>query len=76
MTFASRLSRLEGRLGTDSTERLIRSLSDEELDAQIAELTAAAQRALVAHQVDCSEMSIDEVIARLEALENNQEKPC
>jgi hypothetical protein len=65
MTVATRLTRLEGRLGGNDTERWLRSLTDEELDAEIAELVSEAKGILAARGVDCADLSTSEVAAHL-----------
>lgn len=65
----TRIDKLESCFGADDKERYLRSLSDEELEAQIAELTKQLAAVLAQRGVDASQMTTTEVIARVEALE-------
>jgi hypothetical protein len=67
---ASRVDRLEMRRGADGTERWLRSLSDEQLAAEIARCDAKCREVLSAHGVDPSDMSTDDLLPALQALED------
>lgn len=67
---ASRVDRLEMRRGADSTERWLRSLSEEQLAAEIARCDAKCRKVLSAHGVDPSGMSTEDLVPALQALEN------
>ncbi len=68
-----RISKLEGALGADDIERRVRSLSDEQLDAEIARLDEKARHCLEERGVRCADMPITDVLARLEAFANAKE---
>ncbi len=70
---ASRVDRLEMRRGADGTERWLRSLSDEQLAAEIARLDEKARHCLEERGVRCADMPITDVLARLEAFANAKE---
>jgi hypothetical protein len=79
MSVSARLCRLEGRFGADDTERWLRSLTDEQLDADLDGLLSAAKLLLSDRGIECSDMATGEVIARLEEVERseiNQERSC
>ena len=65
----TRISKLEGQLGANDRERWLRSLTDEQLEARIAELDNECRALLTAQGVACDDMPIKEVIAHLEDLE-------
>lgn len=66
---ASRVDRLEMRRGANGDERWLRSLSDEQLAAEIKRCDAKCRDVLSAHGVDPSGLSTDELVPALEALE-------
>jgi hypothetical protein len=72
MTLSTRIEKLERRQGPDEETRWLRSLSDEELEAQLAELYRQIRMDLAGRGIDCAGLSDHDVAARLEA-ELNQE---
>ena len=66
---ATRLAKIENSLGADDMDRRIRSLSDEELDAEIAVLDAKARHCLEIRGVPCADMDIHDVLHRLAEVE-------
>ncbi len=66
---ATRLTKLEDSLGDDDVDRWIRSLTDEELKAEIAALDARARQCLEVRGVPCADMDIKDVLDRLVELE-------
>jgi hypothetical protein len=68
---ASRVNRLEDKLGADDMERYVRSLSDDELGAQIAMLEVRIYAMADAAGIDRSGMTSMQVAERLEELERS-----
>ena len=66
---ARRLTKLEGSLGYDDRDRWIKSLSDEELDAEIAALDSKARHCLEIRGVACADRDIKDVLDRLAEFE-------
>lgn len=66
---ATRVNRLEGKLGADDIERHVRSLTDEELEAQIAAIEALTYAGAEAASIDRVGMTSVQVAERLEELE-------
>ena len=66
---ASRADRLEMRRGADGTESWLRSLSDEQLAAEIERCDAKCRHVLSAHGVDPSGLSTNDLVRALQALE-------
>lgn len=66
---AKRIDRLEGTLGADDTDRWLRTLTDEELEAEIERLGVKARQYLEAMGVPCADIEIKDVVARLEEIE-------
>lgn len=65
----ARVQRLEQRKGEDETDRRLRSLSDEELDEEIARVDAQCRVFLARCGIECVGMPIDQVIVHLTAIE-------
>jgi hypothetical protein len=68
-TLATRLGKLESKLGGDDMERYLRSLSDEELEARIREIHGRLRAMLTSHGQECGSMPIQEVVDRLTEME-------
>ena len=68
---ATRVNRLERKLGADDMERDVRSLSDDELGAQIATLEVCIYAMADAAGIDRSGMTSMQVAERLEELERS-----
>ena len=66
----ARIDKLEKSRGGDETERWLRSLTDEQLEAEIARCDAKCREVLSAHGVDPSGMSTDALVPTLQALKD------
>lgn len=64
-TLANRLTKIEKSLGDDDMDRWIKSLTDEELEAEIAALGAKARHDLELRGVPSADMDIKDVLDRL-----------
>ena len=66
VTIATRIAKLEAKHGSDM-DRWVNSLSDQQLEARISDLTVRIRASLTASGVDCSGLS-DEEVCELAAL--------
>lgn len=69
MTLQTRIAKLENARGKDDFERWVRTLTDEQLEAEIAKLDIRLRQHLEQHGVECTDMPIKDVMAQLEVLE-------
>ena len=70
----SRISKLENHFGADDIDRWLRSLTDEELEAALAEVHLELRRRLEAFGEDAAQMTDEEVVRRLEEIEKANAK--
>lgn len=81
----NRLAKLEAIQGKDDLDRRINSLTEEQIEARIAELTMRLRHDLMTAGVDCTALADDQCVAMLKRfdaegwpakaeLENNQDK--
>lgn len=65
----ARLARIEHERGSDPLDRWLRSLSDEELDAEIVRVTDEIRGELKARGIACGNAGTDELIHMARELE-------
>lgn len=68
----ARVERLEQRGGEDETSRWLRSLTDEELEAEIERVHGQCRIVLTDCGIDCTNLPMERLIEELAAIEKAQ----